>query len=161
MSFSVKDSALKAVPCNPAAAFALPCIGHTLQHDFTAPSYNTGILWRDDNDGSHGVRRVHGTCMGRKKPREDSLHPRTARTDTLWVKELVKQHSCKLHSSTSPQILISSLRGGSSARPLVVAFIMLYKHTVSTHPAWYHSKRRTQEKYSQVECRSHSQRESK
>lgn len=110
MSFSVKDSALKLVPYNP-AAFTIPCVGHTLQRDFTFPCYNACILWRDYNDGSHGVRRVCGTCTGSKKPCEDSVHLQTARTDMFQAKDLIKRHSCKFHSSTSPWILISSLRG--------------------------------------------------
>lgn len=111
MSFSVKDSALNLVLYNPPAAFTIPCIGHALQRDFAAPCYNASILWRDYNDGSRRVRRVYGTCVGRKKPREASAHLQTARTDTSQAKDLVKRRSCKLHSSTSPWILISSLRG--------------------------------------------------
>lgn len=111
MSFSNRDSALKLAPYNPSVAFTIPCIGHTLQHHFAAPCYDAGILGRDYNDGSHRVRRVCGTCMGRNKPCEDPIHLQIGRTDGFHRKDLVKQHSCKFHSSISPWILISSFRG--------------------------------------------------
>lgn len=110
MSFSVKDSALKRVPYHPVAC-TVPCVGHTLQRDLAAPRYGAGVPRRDDDDGSRGVRRLCGTCVGRRKPREDSVHLPTARTDTFQAKDLIKRHSCKFHSSTPPRILISSLRG--------------------------------------------------
>lgn len=140
MSFQIKDRPLKLVTYNP-TAFTVPCIGHTFQGNFTAPCYDASILWRDYNDRSRGVRRVYGICMGRKKIYLWILY--TSANSKDW--NISGKGSCQV---TQLQISLFSLttnfnlliKGRSSARPFLMAFIILYKHTVSIHPAWHHSK---------------------
>lgn len=112
MSFPIKDRPLKLVAYNP-TAFTVPCIGHTFQGNFTAPCYDASILWRDYNDGSHGVRQVYGICMGRKEIYLWILYTSANRKD--W--NISGKGSCQVTQlqislfSLSTPFLISSLKG--------------------------------------------------
>lgn len=89
------------------------------------------------------------------------IHPQTARTKSPQVKDLVEWHSCKFHSSTSAWILISSLKGDLQHDRF--QWLSLYcANTLFQYPQLgIIQNTHNSQNYSQMECRGHSQIESK